>query len=91
MMLRPVILAIAVVLLAVTFCVALVEPSVWPSAIVLALLAAAIAFENRRYRQYHERTAAGMEPTNERFIDPETGKKMRVWANQFGERSYIEE
>ena len=90
-MLRPVILAIAVALLAVTFCVALVEPSVWPPAIALALLVAAIAFENRRYRQNHEQSAAGMEPTNERFIDPETGKKIRVWANPSGERSYIEE
>lgn len=90
-MLRSAILAVAAVLLAVTFCVALVDRSVWPPTIILALLVAALAFENRRYRQNHEQTAAGMEPTNERFIDPETGKKMRVWANASGERSYIEE
>ena len=74
-----------------TFCVALVEPNVWPPTAVLALLVAAMAFEDRRYRQNHEQTRTGMEPTNERFIDPETGKKMQVWANASGERSYIEE
>ena len=90
-MLRSVILAVAAVLLVVTFCVALVEPGVWPTTIMLALLVAAIAFESRRYRHNQGPTAAGMEPTNERFIDPETGKQMRVWANASGERSYIEE
>jgi hypothetical protein len=91
MMLRTAILAVAVLLLVVTSCVALVEPSVWLPALVLALLVAAIAFENRRYRQNHGQTPVSLEPTNERFIDPETGRKMRVWANASGERSYIEE
>lgn len=90
-MLRSAILVIAVFLLVVTFCVALVEPSVWPPTVVLALLVAAIAFENRRYRHNHGPVAKDMAPTNERFIDPETGATIRVWSNAVGERRYVEE
>ena len=91
MILRTVILGVACALLAITFGVALVEPSVLPAAGMLTLLVAALIFEQRRYRQNHGRLESGMEPTNERFIDPETGAMVRVWSNTTGERSYREE
>jgi hypothetical protein len=91
MILRSVILGVALLLLGVTFCVALVKPGVWPAAVILAFLVAAIAFENRRYRHNHGRPEKDMEPTNERFIDPETGATIRVWSNAAGDRRYVEE
>jgi hypothetical protein len=91
MMLRNSILAVALVLLAIAAAAALVEPAVRAPALMLALLVAAIAFENRRYRHRSDERPEGMEPGAERFVDPETGKTMRVWTGPQGERRYVEE
>jgi hypothetical protein len=48
-------------------------------------------FEARRYRARVSRTT-GWQDTPEKFVDPTTGKLMRVRFNpQTGERDYVEE
>lgn len=91
MMLRNAILAVALLLLAIAAAAAIVEPGARGPALVLALLVAAIAFENRRYRHRLDERPEGLEPSAERFVDPETGKTMRVWTGPQGERRYVEE
>ena len=90
MILRNAIAAVAVALLLLVGAIAIGEPAARGPACVLALLTAAVLFENRRYRRRGGRPS-GMTPTNERFVDPETGRTMRVWASADGERRYVEE
>jgi hypothetical protein len=59
--------------------------------VVLGAVAVVIAFfERLRYRPASDRTDhGGMRPTDERFIDPSSGERTRVWIDpQTGERSY---
>jgi len=72
-----------------------------PGAIVLA----AVVIERTRYRSlHHETTGDGhgpgggetevpgppFRPTDERFVDPTTGVRMRVWLDaRTGERRYV--
>lgn len=43
-----------------------------------------------RYRR--PRRSAALQPTSEVFIDPETGRRMQVWADpSTGERAYVED
>jgi hypothetical protein len=92
MMLRNAILGSFVLLLAGATFAAAMDRAAWMPAIVLALIVIAIAFERQRY---HGREAGGphehLIPTAERFIDPETGRRVQVWANAAGERRYVEE
>ena len=91
-MLRNAILAVFVALLLCAAAAVAVDPASWPAAVVIALLFAAIALERRRYV---DRVAPGprepLSPTRERFVDPETGRRVQVWANARGERHYVEE
>ena len=42
-----------------------------------------------RYRGRQKSTGSTAQPTDEVFIDPETGRKMRVWYDQHsGKREY---
>jgi hypothetical protein len=44
----------------------------------------------RRYRANDDTLGAGWEPTDERFVDPQTGKTVRVfYHSQSGERRYV--
>jgi len=64
----------------------------WGAPIVFGVLLAALVFERRRYAATAE--PSGREPlvpTRERFIDPESGRPVRVWSNARGERRYVEE
>jgi membrane protein implicated in regulation of membrane protease activity len=90
MMLRNAILAFFALLLACAAAAALAGAPTWPSAAMLALLVAAIAFERGRY-QARIAGRGPMTPTAERFTDPATGRRVQVWANASGERSYVEE
>jgi len=90
-MLRNSILAVAILLLILAIGASIVQPAARPPTLFLLLIAAAIAFENRRYRHRACHDVDGMEPSPERFVDPETGKTMRVWIGPGGKRSYIEE
>lgn len=89
-MLRNAIAAVAVALTLLVGAIAVGEPAARGPACILALLTAAVLFENRRYRHRGDRPS-GLAPTNERFVDPETGRTMRVWASADGERRYVEE
>jgi len=57
--------------------------------LALIVLGAVIGWE--RYRGGDARSAPGMgsQPTTEVFIDPETGRRMRVWYDaRTGQRDY---
>jgi hypothetical protein len=58
-------------------------------AIVIVGIAAAL-FGLDRYRGNRKSTSdSAAQPTDEAFIDPETGRKMRVWYDQrSGKREY---
>jgi hypothetical protein len=59
--------------------------------VVLGAVGLVIAFfERLRYRPSPDGTEdRGMRPTDERFIDPTSGERTRVWIDpQTGERSY---
>jgi hypothetical protein len=62
----------------------------WFFAFEAAAAAALILFERSRYRSRGRTVAgAGFEPTNERFIDPSTGRETVVYFNPTtGERDY---
>jgi len=62
----------------------------WFVAFEAAAAAGLIVFERSRYRsRIPESVRAGFEPTDERFIDPTTGRETVVYFNpQTGERDY---
>ena len=54
--------------------------------VAVVLVAAYFVYD----RRYHGKNATGLRPTAEVFIDPTTGKRMRVHENPAtGEREYI--
>lgn len=59
----------------------------WPLAVMGGILAASALIE-RRYRR--SSPAAGpWQPTNEKFVDDESGRIMQVWYNpETGQRDY---
>jgi hypothetical protein len=68
----------------------------WPGIelVVLGVAALVIAFfERLRYRTAADGSdRGGLRPTDERFIDPSSGERLRVWIDpQSGERSYRRE
>jgi hypothetical protein len=55
--------------------------------VVLGVVVAVFGWD--RYRGGRERAGAGSEPTDEVFIDPANGQKMRVWYDpKTGDREY---
>lgn len=91
MTLRNWIAGAALALLLLCLLVSVKAPEVRPATIMLALVTAGILFENRRYRTRLGRGMEGLAPGKERFVDPETGRVMRVWTGPGGERRYIED
>ena len=90
-MLRNAILAICVLLLCGFVIGALTGGMDWPPVVMIALVTAAVAFERLRYSdKVKARPGAPLSPTPERFIDPESGAEVQVWANARGERHYVE-
>lgn len=76
----------------VVFCAlgVLVHPAFFYEAFGAAVVLLAALFEARRYRA-RVSGAAGWQDTEERFIDPTTGRLMRVRYNsRTGERDYVE-
>ena len=65
---------------------------IYPMAFGLIAIATAL-FERTRYWPGRRRDPAGtLRPTEERFIDPTTGERTRVWIDpSSGERHYIPE
>jgi hypothetical protein len=58
--------------------------------LVIVLVGTVIAiFGWDRYRGNRKTTSSTAQPTSELFVDPETGKRMRVWYDQAtGQREY---
>lgn len=56
------------------------------------LIVAGIVYERFRYKTVEPAAPGpGWSATAERFIDPETGVPVRVYANAAGERRYVQE
>jgi hypothetical protein len=92
MMLRNAILGLVLLGLAACLVGALRVPDLWPSAIMLGLLAAALLFERNRYQErLSVPPGERLKQTAERFIDPESGRPVRVWLDPAGKRHYVEE
>jgi len=66
------------------------QTGAWPAACILVALGALIFFGLLLEPRYRTRgTTANAQPTDERFIDPTTGKRMQVYYNAAtGERTY---
>jgi hypothetical protein len=93
-MLRKVVLALALVLLAVGV-VAVVSGAIgaWVCIIWGGIIAAGIVYERFRYKSLLSGAPGpGWEKTNERFVDDETGKTVAVYVEpKTGERKYVED
>jgi hypothetical protein len=54
--------------------------------VAVVLVAAYFVYD----RRYHGKSATGLRPTSEVFLDPTTGKRMRVYENpSTGAREYM--
>jgi hypothetical protein len=93
-MLRKVVLALALILLAGgIWAFAVGAVGAWVCIVWGGIIAAAIAYEQFRYKPL-QRSApgAGWVKTNERFVDDETGKTVAVYIEpKTGERKYVED
>lgn len=95
-MLRWILVALGVLLLAGGFATLHALPVVGLGAAIQlllggALLVFALLFEARRYRTPVRSAGGSWETTDERFIDPTTDKLMQVRYNpQTGERDYVD-
>jgi hypothetical protein len=91
-MFRAVLIGIVTVLFAGSLLGALRlgAPLIGPT-IFLGLVLAGLVFENARYRRLSREAPGGaFKPTDERFIDPETGKLVEVWTDPAtGARRYV--
>jgi hypothetical protein len=92
MMLRNVVLAISLGWLAIGTWAAMMFGA-WAMLIFPAIVVGGIVFERFHYRGNATDAAPGdWRPTNERFLDDETGRPVVVWFNPTtGERKYVEE
>jgi len=91
-MMRPVLIGLASVGLAGALGLdALVGVQFLPPTIVAAVVLLALLFENRRYQQLAEtRPGAPWQATDERFVDPDSGRMVTVYFNPAtGERRYV--
>jgi hypothetical protein len=92
MILRNLIIAGALIGLAFCLLGALGDPRLWPMVLGLGCLVAALLFERNRYQDRLKRPSKdGLRPTDERFIDPESGRPVRVWLDPAGKRLYLDE
>jgi hypothetical protein len=92
MILRNLIVAAALVGLALALFGAFADPAVWPMAVMSALIAAVLLFERHRYQERLKvPSKEELRPTEERFIDPESGRPVRVWLDPAGKRFYLDE
>jgi hypothetical protein len=92
MILRNAIIAIALLGLALCVIGALGDSRLWPMVLGLGCLVAALLFERNRYQERLKLPSKdGLRPTDERFIDPESGRPVRVWLDPSGKRLYLDE
>ena len=91
-MLRNAVLIIAILMTKIGFiCVLIGYSQLLPTAIWGALLLIAVLFERWRYEQSGGANVGNWDKTEERFIDPETGKlKQVLYQESTGERRYVD-
>jgi hypothetical protein len=88
-MLRGFVLLLAIALIAFGLWTCVAGPTAWPVLIWGIVLLLATLFERWRYRANAPRTGDGWVATEERFIDPESGKLVQVYYQaSTGERRY---
>lgn len=89
-MLRAFVLLLAIASIAVSLWpVANGGPLIWPAMVWGVLLLLGTVFERWRYRGNGGRSGEGWVATEERFIDPESGKLVQVYYQaSTGERRY---
>ena len=89
-MLRTFVLLLSIALMAAGLFVSFVGGHVaWPMLIWCAILFLGTVFERWRYGANARREGEGWVATDERFIDPESGKLMQVYYQaSTGERRY---
>ncbi|MDQ2879150.1 MAG: hypothetical protein M3R41_08765 [Pseudomonadota bacterium] len=92
MILRSFTLVVVAVLFTAALFWAIVDPGVWPMALVSGAFLAGIVFERRRYGAAQHRPVGGAwQETAERFIDDASGRPVTVWFNPAtGERRYVD-
>jgi hypothetical protein len=91
-MMRPVLIGIACLVLGGALVLdALAGMQFLPPTIVAAVVLLALLFENRRYQRLADtRPGAPWQATDERFVDPDSGKLVTVYFNPMtGERRYV--
>ena len=94
-MLRSVLVLLSLAALGIgAFCLLVgADPPAYTLLIWGAILLAAIVYERFRYKPLARATpGAGWQRTNERFVDPDSGKTVTVYLQPgSGERQYVEE
>jgi len=89
-MLRVAVHVIAALFLLCALFVVTQDATAWPMLLVAALFAAGTVFERFHYRG-SDTTDGDWQPTNEKFIDDESGRPVTVWFNpKTGARRYVE-
>jgi len=90
-MLRNAVLGFAILVLGAGGLMLFAQPAnAFPLLMFGALLTLGTVFERWRYKQPKTAAAAKGVPTDEKFIDPETGALMQVYYDAAtGERSYV--
>ena len=90
-MLRNLVLGFAVLMLSIGVLLLFVQPAnAFPLLMFGVLLTLGTVFERWRYKRPKTAATAKGTPTDEKFIDPETGALMQVWYDATtGERSYV--
>jgi hypothetical protein len=88
-MLRAAVLIVAALFLLCALYAVTQDPTAWPMLLVSALFVAGTLFERFHYRG-SEAMDGDWQPTNEKFIDDESGKPVTVWFNpKTGARRYV--
>lgn len=90
-MLRRVLLGVACVLATVgLFCLFTGKAGAWPVAVWGLVLLLAVVFERWRYSQRNVSDSGEWQETEERFVDPESGRLMQVlYRPATGDRRYV--
>jgi hypothetical protein len=90
-MLRSLISAFAILLVAGALVLTIMLPFEWPL-LAGALLLAFGCLAERSYHGVQTAPEGRLRRTGERFVDPETGRPVTVWSDPVtGERRYVED
>ena len=92
MILRAIIIAIALAGLGLSLVMVVADPAAWPMAAFSAVVVVLLLVEINRYQGRQKAPPREqLRATEDRFIDPETGRPVRVWLDPAGKRLYLDE